>query len=91
MDEEANEKENKIKAIDELSHFFDNTSEEKLKAFDRILSEKVSLVAHRCNLKDEADLLIASNCIVNDYVLITNNFKHFQTIHSLKCKNWLHE
>ena len=42
MTEEANDKEAKIKAIDELSHFFDDTSEEKLKEFDQIISEKVN-------------------------------------------------
>jgi len=43
------------------------------------------------NLIDDADLLIAANCIVNDCVLITNNLKHFQRINSLKCENWLYE
>lgn len=42
LTEEANEKEAKINAIDELSHFFDHTSEEKLKEFDQIISEKVN-------------------------------------------------
>ncbi|MEA1885348.1 MAG: type II toxin-antitoxin system VapC family toxin [Thermotogota bacterium] len=43
------------------------------------------------NLIDDADLLIAANCIVNDCVLITNNLKHFQRIRNLKCENWLYE
>ena len=43
------------------------------------------------NMIDDADLLIAANCIVTDCVLITNNLKHFQRIQSLKCENWLQE
>jgi len=43
MTEEANGKEAKIKATDELSHFFDHTSEEKLKEFDKIASREIDL------------------------------------------------
>lgn len=38
---------------------------------------------------EDADLLIASNCIINDVVLITNNVKHFERINELKFENWI--
>jgi tRNA(fMet)-specific endonuclease VapC len=37
---------------------------------------------------EDADLFIAAFCIVNDYTLVTNNTKHFETITSLKHVNW---
>jgi predicted nucleic acid-binding protein len=35
------------------------------------------------------DLWVASTCIVNDFVLVTNNEKHFKNINSLKVENWV--
>ena len=40
------------------------------------------------NLIEEADIFIAAYCLVNDYVLVTNNFRHFTRIEGLKCVNW---
>lgn len=37
---------------------------------------------------DEMDLLIASVCIANNGVLVTNNTKHFERINGLKLENW---
>lgn len=37
---------------------------------------------------DDADLLIAAFCIVNDYVLVTNNTRHFAVIDTLQYVNW---
>lgn len=39
-------------------------------------------------LIEDADLLIAATCIVNDLVLITNNRKHFSRIEGLDIENW---
>jgi len=36
----------------------------------------------------ESDIFIASFCIINDYVLVTNNTKHFINIEELKMDNW---
>jgi predicted nucleic acid-binding protein len=36
----------------------------------------------------ETDIFTAAFCIVNDYVLVTNNTKHFQNITELKTDNW---
>jgi predicted nucleic acid-binding protein len=40
-------------------------------------------------LIDDADLLIAAQCIVNNYVLVTNNAKHFEDIDGLIYENWI--
>ena len=37
---------------------------------------------------NDADMLIAAFCIVNDYVLVTNNVKHFDKINGLVYENW---
>jgi predicted nucleic acid-binding protein len=37
---------------------------------------------------DDADLFIAAHCIVNGYVLVTNNMRHFKNIDDLKLINW---
>ena len=37
---------------------------------------------------DDADLIIASFCIVNDYILVTNNARHFAEIDGLELVNW---
>jgi len=36
----------------------------------------------------DADILIAAQCIANDYVLITNNAKHFDSIIALNMTVW---
>ena len=38
---------------------------------------------------DDGDLLIAAQCVTNNYTLITNNEKHFKDIDGLKIDNWL--
>jgi predicted nucleic acid-binding protein len=38
---------------------------------------------------DDADILIAAWCIQNDYILVTNNLKHFENIENLKIENWV--
>lgn len=39
-------------------------------------------------LIDEFDLLIAATALSGDYVLVTDNVKHFQRITDLKIENW---
>ncbi len=38
---------------------------------------------------EDADILIAATCRVNNLVLITNNTKHFANIKNLEIKNWI--
>jgi len=38
---------------------------------------------------EDADLLIAVQCILNGYTLVTNNVKHFKDIDGLVIENWI--
>ena len=37
----------------------------------------------------DSDILIAAYCLINGYVLVTNNIKHFEHIENLRIENWL--
>jgi predicted nucleic acid-binding protein len=37
---------------------------------------------------DDGDLLIAAYCIQNNYILVTNNQKHFEKIDNIQVVNW---
>ncbi|MCL2600230.1 MAG: type II toxin-antitoxin system VapC family toxin [Treponema sp.] len=38
---------------------------------------------------DAADLLIAAQCISNDYTLVTHNTRHFEGIDGLRIEDWV--
>jgi tRNA(fMet)-specific endonuclease VapC len=38
---------------------------------------------------DDGDLLIAVYCIQNDYILVSNNQKHFEKIENIQMVNWV--
>ena len=38
---------------------------------------------------EDSDLFIAACCIQNDYILVTNNVKHFENIAGLTIENWV--
>jgi len=38
---------------------------------------------------DDGDLLIAAYCIRNDYILVSNNLKHFGRIENIQIVNWI--
>lgn len=40
-------------------------------------------------LIDEFDLMIAATALAGDYILVTDNVKHFQRIKDLKIENWI--
>ena len=40
-------------------------------------------------LIDEFDLMIAATALAGDYILVTDNVKHFQQIKGLKIENWM--
>ena len=48
-------------------------------------------LAERGQPIDGNDVLIAAYCIVNDYILVTDNRKHFGRIARLRCVNWRDE
>ncbi|HLP57489.1 MAG TPA: type II toxin-antitoxin system VapC family toxin [Candidatus Deferrimicrobium sp.] len=37
---------------------------------------------------DDVDILIAGICLENDFILVTNNWKHFSRINELEITNW---
>jgi len=37
---------------------------------------------------EDADILIAAYCLVNDFTLVTNNTRHFERVDELKIVNW---
>jgi predicted nucleic acid-binding protein len=37
---------------------------------------------------EDADILIAAYCLQNNYILVTNNVKHFENIDGLLVENW---
>ena len=39
-------------------------------------------------LVEDADIIIAAFCIVNDCILVTNNIKHFEPINGLQYEDW---
>jgi tRNA(fMet)-specific endonuclease VapC len=41
------------------------------------------------NLIDDADILIAAICLEQDFILITNNEKHFQRVKKIRIENLL--
>jgi len=40
---------------------------------------------------EDADILIAASCVAHEYILVTNNERHFLGINGLKITNWLRE
>ncbi len=80
-------------------------NEEKLKRFEEFIQENEFVSIRRetieraaeiyVNLKkqgkliEDADILMASIAIVEDYVLITDNISHFERVKGLKTENWL--
>jgi len=82
-----------------------NKSKSKLAAFEMLLSkygiEIISKEILDISLSiyldlqsngiviDDADIVIAAYCIQKDYILVTNNKKHFEHIKNLKIENWL--
>lgn len=47
-----------------------------------------SILKKRGTLIEDSDIFIAAFCIVNDYVLVTNNTRHFEVVDGLNFINW---
>ena len=56
--------------------------------FDSSLSVYIDLKSKNITI-DDGDIFIAGYCIQNNYILITNNTKHYQNIIGLKTDNWI--
>ncbi|HKL32013.1 MAG TPA: type II toxin-antitoxin system VapC family toxin [Tangfeifania sp.] len=53
-----------------------------------ISAEIYSSLKQSGKIIDDIDILIAGIAIENDYVLITNNTRHFSRMNRLRIKNW---
>ena len=58
------------------------------KVFDKAAQIYANL-RKKGELIEDADILIAATCIIDDLILVTNNKKHFSRINGLKNENWL--
>ena len=57
-------------------------------ALDLFASEKARL-RRAGTMIDNFDLLIGCSSIVNNMILVTDNVKHFNRIHSIQIENWI--
>ncbi len=60
----------------------------KKEVFD-LAAQNYANLRKKGELIEDADLLISAACLVNDWVLITNNPKHFSRIKGLDIENWV--
>jgi len=77
----------KIEQFNQMCNLFDFLELDN-KTFE-LAAEIYSKLRSEGTLIDDADLIIAANCIVNNAVLVTNNVKHFKRIASLRYVNWV--
>ena len=59
-----------------------------VESFETAAAEHARLKRAGYNL-DDADLLIAGFCTENEYVLVTNNVKHFELINGIEIVDWM--
>ena len=58
---------------------------------DNILEEAINIYVQERKAKrntEDADIFIAAFCIKNNYILVTDNTRHFQHINGLQTVNW---
>jgi len=60
-------------------------SEKSAEVFGRFKS----ILKSKGNIIEDFDILIASIAFTNNYILVTNNPKHFQRIKELQIENWI--
>lgn len=47
------------------------------------------VLAKNGNIISDSDILIAAYCILNDYILVSNNTNEFMRVPGLKLENWV--
>ena len=78
---------NKLQAFEDLFNEYGIDSIDK-KILD--LSLTVYLKLRKAGIiVDDSDLIIAAYCIENNYILVSNNIKHFRNIENLQVVNWV--
>jgi len=55
----------------------------------RYAQEKVRLQKSGTLLHDEFDMFIGATALENDFILVTNNTKHFARFENIKLEDWL--
>ena len=75
------------KELDALYRSVRNRAEMSAASWEKAAEIYIEL-KQKGKLIDEADIFIAAYCIVNNYVLVTNNTRHFERIAGLKHVNW---
>jgi predicted nucleic acid-binding protein len=58
---------------------------------DYLLEDSIKIYVQERKAKrniEDADIFIAAFCIHNNYILVTDNTKHFQNIEGLRLVNW---
>jgi tRNA(fMet)-specific endonuclease VapC len=58
---------------------------------DYLLEKAITIYVQERKAKrntEDTDIFIAAFCIHNDYILVTDNIKHFQNITDLHTVNW---
>lgn len=84
--EKSKKKEENIKNLQEIIEKigFENIGEKTPEIYGKI---KFNLQSKGVIL-DDFDLLVASICIEQNAILVTNNIKHFERVEKLKIENW---
>lgn len=77
----------KIGIFNEFCNLFD-IGEFTIEVFDKA-AEIYALLRNKGRTIEDADIFIMAFCICNEYVLVTNNLKHFSDIEELEVINWV--
>ena len=76
-----------------LRDFEELMDKSEIITLDREIIDKASGIyadlKRRGELVEDADILIAASCPVEDMILVTDNEEHFRRIESLEMENWV--
>ena len=81
------DKKNFGQEFDALFHNVRDTAEMSHDVWKKAVEIYIELKS-KGKLIGDADILIASYCVVNNYTLVTRNISDFERIYSLKLVNW---
>ena len=81
-----------INAIKQLQRFMDFCDLFPVGEFgDNFLDKAIEIYVDERKAKrntEDADIFIAAFCMCNNYILVTDNIKHFHNINGLLSENW---
>jgi len=81
------DKKNFVREFNILFHNVRNTAQLSLDVWKKATEIYIELKS-KGQLIGDADILIASYCLANDYTLVTRNINNFERIDDLKFVNW---